>query len=430
MKRKRPTALVFYHYFVPDDVISAVLFADACTALVESGWHVTAFPCVWGCRDESVRYPKRENWKGVEIRRLWRPCFPQSSAAGRLLNSVWMVMCWSLLALRRRPKVDLLVVGSDPPLSILSTLVWRAIHPSVRIVHWCHDLFPEAAVADGILDGNSLLIRVLRSLLGRAYGNCDSIADIGPCMSALLDRYATRASRETIVPWSPNEPQFIPSVSAPERARIFGNSRLALLYTGTLGRAHSYEAILDLLERLEPYGACLAFSIRGNRVVDLKRAVSRRRVHVCFLEFADAVDLTKRSGCADIHVVTLRDDWTGTVVPSKFFGALAAGRPVLFAGSENSSLARWIRQYDIGWVLHGNNVSLVADEILRYADSPIEQQKMQVRCFRTYHSSFSRAVQLEKLRLCFVPLRAVKNGVERYVDEKPHSKEQEVVSSI
>ena len=62
-------------------------------------------------------------------------------------------------------------------------------------------------------------------------------------------------------------------------------------------------------------------------------------------------DLEVRLSAADIHVVTLRDEWTGTVVPSKFFGALAVGRPVLFAGSPKSAVARWIVKHRVGWVL-------------------------------------------------------------------------------
>ena len=65
MHRNQPTAFVFYHYFAPDDVISATLFGDLSSDLVESGWQVTAFPCVWGCRvTNPIRYSKREVLEG------------------------------------------------------------------------------------------------------------------------------------------------------------------------------------------------------------------------------------------------------------------------------------------------------------------------------------------------------------------------------
>jgi len=405
MHRQQPTAFVLYHYFVPDDVISAVLFGDLSSELVESGWRVTAFPCLWGCRDESVRYSIREDWKGVAIRRLWRPRFRQSTALGRIMNALWMVVRWSFLALRHRSSVDVLILGTDPPLSILSALAWRALHPETRIIHWCHDLFPEAAISDGFFSERSILVHLIRLILGRAYASCNSIIDLGPCMRALLERYSTGASRQTIVPWALDEPAEILPTTGQERTRIFGTAHLALLYTGTLGRAHGYGSILDLLAILEPHGACMAFSLRGNRTEELKSAVAARNLDIRFPEFTSSAELARRSACADIHVVSLRPEWSGTVVPSKFFGALAVARPVLFFGSEDSSVAEWIRKYQVGWVLHEDNIALIADQLLEYANSTTAQQQMQARCFDVYRSKFSRAAQLAKWHDCLGALR-------------------------
>lgn len=54
--------------------------------------------------------------------------------------------------------------------------------------------------------------------------------------------------------------------------------------------------------------------------------------------------------------------WTGMFVPSKFFGALAAGRPVLFAGSSDSSAAQWIREIQLG-VSTGDNLGQVSEQL-------------------------------------------------------------------
>lgn len=400
MQRSRPSAFVFYHYFAPDDVVSAVLFGDLSAELARSGWRVTAFPCVWGCRDESIRFPKHEVWKGVEIKRVWRPRFRQSSVLGRFLNSLWMVMNWSLLSLWCRSRVEVVILGTDPPLSILAALAWRVFHRETRIIHWCHDLFPEAAIADGLFSEKSIPIRILRPILGWAYAVCDSVVDLGPCMRRLLNRYRSGAGHLTIVPWAIDEPAEILPSQGRERARIFGDAALALLYTGTLGRAHGYDGVLDLLALLEPHGARMAFSIRGNRVEELKREVAVRGLDIRFPEFALPADLAERSACADIHVVSLRPEWSGTVVPCKFFGALAAGRPVLFYGSEASSVAEWIRSFGVGWVLHDGNVKAIASQLMEYAKSGSAQRRMRERCFDVYRSTFSRAAQLTKWREC------------------------------
>jgi glycosyltransferase involved in cell wall biosynthesis len=94
--------------------------------------------------------------------------------------------------------------------------------------------------------------------------------------------------------------------------------------------------------------------------------------------------------------VTLREEWTGMVVPSKFFGALSAGRPILFAGSSGSSLARWIREFEIGWTLNSANIQDVRAKLINYANSPAQQAEMQMRCFSVYRQHFSRSTQISR----------------------------------
>ncbi len=391
-----PSVFVAYHYLPPDDVISAVLFGEVCAGLAADGWQVTAFPCIWGCRDEQAKYAKAGIWQNVAMRRIWRPRFRQSSSAGRLLNALWMVAAWSRLALQPGSGPDVLIIGTDPPISILTALCWRIFRPRTKIVHWCHDLFPEAAVSDGLLPDRGLLVRLLRAALRPAYASCSMIVDLGPCMRKLLAKYPSRARRETIVPWALNEPAEPLPASGPERTMIFGDTPLALMYSGSFGRAHTADAILDLLEIIERSGARMAFSIRGNRSDELKRMVAERHLNVRFPGFARPDELALRSACADVHVVSLNRAWTGTVVPSKFFGALAAGRPVLYCGSAESAVAQWIKEFRVGWVLNDGNIESTANDLLAYAANHREQAEMQDRCFVTYHSHFSRRIQMKK----------------------------------
>jgi colanic acid biosynthesis glycosyl transferase WcaI len=77
-------------------------------------------------------------------------------------------------------------------------------------------------------------------------------------------------------------------------------------------------------------------------------------------------------------------------VPSKFFGAIAAGRPVLFSGSDESAVAKWIESYGLGWVLNESNARQIADQIISYASSPERQLKMRQNCHDTYQKYFSK----------------------------------------
>src|SRR5262245_49720414 len=411
---RSPRGTVLYHDFLPDDVVSARHLSDFCADLSARGWAVEAMPCNRGCRDDRQTYRLRERWRGVDIRRVWRPRFRQSSGLGRIVNALWMIVAWSAVGLRRpgqRP--DVLVVGTDPVLSVLTAKVVKAFCGRGRVAHWAFDVYPEAPVADHLLRAESFFVRLLRRLLRRAYAACDLIADLGPCMRSRLSDYGHRARTVTLAPWALSEPATIDRPDSGVRAKLFGDARLAILYSGNFGRAHSYSDVLALARRLRAGGVHFCFAVRGNRADELREAVRSDDVNVSFAEFTPESELRAHLAAADIHVASLRPEWTGIVVPSKFFGSLAAGRPVLFAGTPDSAIALWIRQYGVGWGLGANNVKPTAEQLLRLAESPADLLRQQQHCHAVYHEHFARRRIMDEwdreLRALLRPRPAVNN---------------------
>jgi glycosyltransferase involved in cell wall biosynthesis len=393
----RPHAVLFYHYFQPDDVVSARLFGELAEGLVARGWDVTAVPCNRGCRDESVTRPAAERWNGVDVRRVWRPRFKQASNAGRLLNAGWMIAAWGLTGLtlpsRRR---EVLVAGTDPVLGVLAVLPWAVWRRRTRAAHWCHDLYPEAPIADGMVRERSPAVRGLKWLLARAYRRCRLIADLGPCMRALLQKYGSPGRHVTLTPWSLVEPPAPVEPDSATRRELFGDAALGLLYSGNFGRAHSHAEFLELARALRSDPVRLCFAGRGNRTDELKAAVRPDDTNVGFAGFAPESELEKRLGACDLHLVSLRPEWAGTVVPSKFFGALATGRGVVYAGPPDSAIARWVDEHQVGWVLTPESVPQVAADLRALAGDPGRLAALRRRCHAVYHQHFSRQTQLDR----------------------------------
>ena len=265
----------------------------------------------------------------------------------------------------------------DPILSVLVAMVWRLTRPGVKIASWAFDLYPEAPVADGMLRADSLLVHSLRNALRVAYGCCDLIADLGSCMRKRIDFYRPRARRTTLVRRALSEPDCPVPPNPTVRQELFGPAALGLLYSGNFGRAHSYEEFLSLSRQLRGTGVVTCFAVRGNRADELRKAVRPDDANVTFAGFAPENELEQRLAAADVHLVSLRPEWTGVVVPSKFFGSLAAGRPVVFAGSPESAIADWIRDFGVGWVLTSDNAAEVASDLRALAADPVRRVHLQ-----------------------------------------------------
>jgi glycosyltransferase involved in cell wall biosynthesis len=385
---------LYYHVFHPSENVSARQFADLAHGLAARGWDVTACPAHRDFPDGGTTYPLREDWGGVSIRRIWRPNWNQSSNIGRLANAAWMILAWggqSLVPSFRRPNV--VVIGTDPVLSVFAAIPWRLT--GARVAHWAFDIYPEAAIADGMTRDTALPTRILRFFLRRAYRVCDLIADIGPCMRELLARYGSRAKVATLTPWALAEPDGPVEPNAELRAKLFGAARLGLLYSGTFGRAHSYEELLALARAVRDAPIAFCFAGRGNRADQLRAAVTPDDSNITFGGFAPAEELEQRLGAADVHMASLQPAWTGTVVPSKFFGSLAIGRPVVFAGSPDCGIARWVREHGVGWLITRETVDAVAEELRALAADPARLDALRRRCQAVYRQFFAREIIID-----------------------------------
>uniref|UniRef100_Q01XM6 Colanic acid biosynthesis glycosyl transferase, putative n=1 Tax=Solibacter usitatus (strain Ellin6076) TaxID=234267 RepID=Q01XM6_SOLUE len=397
---KRPVALVLYHYLYPDDVVSSVLFSDLCAGLTERGWKVVGSACNRGCRDEGKKYPARSHWKGVDFWRVWRPRFRQSSGLGRLANALWMIACWSLMALDPRIRPDLVLMGTDPILSPVVVFAWRILRPRVRFAHWCHDLYPDAAIAAGLVEEGTPAVRSIKWLLGAAYRRQSLIVDIGACMRRLLESYRSGACMETIPPWALVELEGPAPVDAGEQRELFGDARIGLLYSGVFGRAHTSEGLAELARALADRGGRVVFSVGGNAAEELRESMRQSGAPVTFAPMVSTDRLAARLSAADVQIVTLRESWTGTVIPSKFFGALAIGRPVLFVGSPDSAIATWITELGVGWVLRSGAVEEVVKELMFLADNPEPKAELFRHCHKVYMEKFSRGQALDRWDVC------------------------------
>ncbi len=424
---------LLYHFFHPDDVVSARLFSDLAVDLTAAGFDVVAVPSIRSCHGGSVRLSRGERWAGGQIRRVWRPDWPQHKNWGRFGNTLFMLIAWTWLALtHRRSRNEVMIVGTDPVLAVLVAISWRILRPRSRIIHWCHDLYPDAAVADGMIADDAWWVRLLRRFLAAAYRRCDVVVDLGLCMRTRLvetlqpasERDATvsaairpKMSRDqetvddgaadsghdwwsghhaTLVPWSLVEPETVVDADPRVREDLFGDCRLSLLYSGNFGKAHFFDSLLELARRLRGESIGFCFAGRGLQLDEVRAAMTVADQNIRFAGFADEADLAARLAAADIHLVTLRENWTGAVVPSKFFGALAAGRPVLFAGDPSSAIAGWITRYDIGWVLTADSLDRIVDSLRELAADPSGQAELRQRCFDVYHAEFSRRVQVSR----------------------------------
>ena len=391
------TVCLLYHFFYPDDVVSARHFGDLAEGLRDRGWHVRVLTSNRLRRRPKESLPVgRVMHDGIEIRRVWRPHWSQDGMFARLFNNFWLLAGW-LVAVARAPKPDMLVIGSDPPFAQLLFPALRLISPNTRIVFWCFDLYPDAIAADKPRGKRAIAARAFAKLVRPCYRALDLAVDLGPCMRERLKAYRPALRTTTMVPWALVEPDRVGRPDPLTRRRLFGDAKLALLYSGNLGHAHEFAPFLDLARRLRQRAPeiVFGFAVTGSRRSELEAAIGPADSNVRLLPVVPEDDLRVHLEAADIHLASLRAEWAGIVVPSKFFGSLAAGRPLLYAGPANSDIARWIEELDVGLCLSAENTGAVATRLVELAAQQQQLRRWQDNAFAAYHRFFSKRLTID-----------------------------------
>jgi glycosyltransferase involved in cell wall biosynthesis len=115
----------------------------------------------------------------------------------------------------------------------------------------------------------------------------------------------------------------------------------------------------------------------GVKMEALKTQVDERNLRrVRFLPYRPRECLEDSLAAADVHLVSLIPALEGLIVPSKFYGILAAGRPVVFIGDPDGELARIIRATGSGVVVGTGRGAELASAIRRLQRDDCERLAM------------------------------------------------------
>lgn len=219
---------------------------------------------------------------------------------------------------------------------------------------------------------------------------------VAEAISAGCPVIVTRETGSPIV--HEREGLIIPANDERTRKELFGDAALGILYSGTIGQAHVFEMFIELARRLRCDGASVAFCFagRGNRYARLQAMVSPEDTNVRFADFCSLDELECRLNAADLHMISLRQGWEGSVVPSKFFGALAAGKPLLYDGSQSSDIGIWINQFDVGILLRNDSMDEAVQRLKQFVEDKTGLEDWKRHVMRIYQQEFSREQVLDK----------------------------------
>lgn len=389
----RKKVLILNQIFWPDNINTARHISELAEELSKRGLEVNVLV---GNRDyrTNKKFKSKEKWKGIRIIRIHIPILFGKGWFQRIFTSFWLICAFSLKLISDR-NYNYVIIGSNPPFIFLILPLLRFLLRKTKLFIWIFDLYPEAIYVSLNIK-NVFLEKISNRITKYCYSMADVIIDIGPCMRLKLLKYIPdNTTFHTLTPWSFVENKNFEEPHIETRKKLFKDSTLAILYTGTIGNAHEFDTFLKLARRLRDLNASIGFCFAGfgSKFDELKSKVSIDDTNITFAGFANSdLELEQRVSTADLMMVSLRTEWTGISVPSKFFTSIATAKPVLFSGSPGSAISIWIQQNGLGFQVSMKNIDEIAYKL---KDISLDQKliaNLKENATKVYSERFSKKV--------------------------------------
>lgn len=369
---RRPRILVLNQYYKPGVEATANLLADLCESLAQE-FDVAVVTGRLQGRDD---LPSQEVVNGVLVLRTRSTAFERTKLHLRALNYV-TYLADSFVRALSRPRPDLVACMTDPPIvGDLGVAIARLRRAPLLVIS--EDVFPEIATELGRLT-NPVVVRLLQGLVGFYLRRADMVVAIGERMRERLIAKGASPERVIVIPNWVDTTAITPRPKDNEWAQSMGlTGSFVVMHSGNVGHAQNLDTLVlatTYLRDLEDLAVpIIGFGARHGEMKQLAERLEADRVR--FLEYQPRERLSESLSTADIHYVGLARGLSGFVVPSRVYGILSAGRPVIVSADSDSETARLVAEARCGVVVPPDRPDLVAAAVRDAHDGVLDLEAM------------------------------------------------------
>jgi glycosyltransferase involved in cell wall biosynthesis len=379
-------------YFYPEMISTGHILTELLSELSGRGLRSSVI-CAQPTYYSTKKIDSLINYNGMKIFRTQNTQFDKNSVKGKIFNSTSFFLLSARIALKENSSRPLLLVTNPPLLGLLGP-TFRLIRkrPFILIIH---DLYPDIAVNMGYLRSKSLVTMLWKSLNRWVLRKASYIVALGRDMQELVRANLPVKDRLKVV-YIPNwaDPSVVYPVEAENNPLI---KELGLVdkflvqYSGNMGLSHDMETIIEAARELNGDKNIHFLMIGGggklNKVKDM--ALSYRLHNITFLPYQPRENLRYSLGASHVSLISLENGAQGLSVPSKLYGIMASGRPIIAIVPENSEVAFTVRDFNCGLVTPPKDVEALANAIVWLKSNETKRKVMGDRAHNAFLENFT-----------------------------------------
>ena len=364
--------LMINQVFYPDVAATAQHAHDLSRSLVASGHEVSiiASRALYGQKGAAL--PAYEEIDGIKVHRVGRSFFGKSSILARVFDFGYFYLAATVKAIMLR-RHDVSICFTTPPFIALLGWFLRLVKRT-KMVYWVMDLYPDLPVACGVMREGAWSTKFFEAINRFCLRRANAVVALGRCMrDRILAKGMEQGQVQIIGVWTDSEEvKPIPRPDNSYRKEWGIEDRFLVMYSGNFGLGHDVDTFLQAAQRLQDDDRIrFAFVGGGKKKSIVEDFVNKHQLQNAVLApYQPRESLDELLSAADCHLVSLLVGVEGIMVPCKLFGILAAARPALFIGADQSEISQVIQDDACGSTVDEGDVDGLVNAILSYADDP------------------------------------------------------------
>lgn len=396
--------LIFAHYYAPDTASTGQILKDQAEGMLDE-FDVTVIcvvPSYGGTIENKYKTQKYyfEELNGVKIIRVRVPEFKKSDKMSRIKN-ILAYFFGALGASRKAGKQDYVFTISQPPIlgGLLGVLGKWMKH--AKMIYCIHDFNPEQTMAVNY-SKNKLILKAMMIADKFSCRHSDLVITVGrDLVETLKKRFKNKnVPKHTMINNWIDEKEVYPLPEDHPKVLEFKKKygledKFVIMYSGNIGLYYDLEKLIKVLKLFRKGYTLKGVYEEGPRTADgrevvfafvgagsvLDKLVMYVKKHhfenIVFIPYQDKADLIYSLNAGDVHWCVNAKGIKGVSCPSKAYGIMGVGKPIIGVLEKGSEVRMLIDEIGCGKCCEPGDYVEIADIIRWYienAESGLEKE--------------------------------------------------------
>lgn len=384
-EKLKPKLLIYAHYYHPDVASTGQILRELAEGMLND-FYITVIcvvPSYGGVVAPEYNDKKYyfENINGVDVIRVRVPEFDKTRKISRVKN-ILAYFFRAMWATGKVKDVDYVYSISQPP--VLGGLlgVWGKWLKHAKYIYNIQDFNPEQIISTGY-SKNKMILHLMLWLDKFSCKRANKVIIVGRDMVKTLKK---RFEGKKIPPYAfinnwIDEKEIYPleltnSCVAAFRKKYALENKFVFMYSGNLGLYYDLEDLMRVIKKF-PQGTKtvdgreVVFAFVGDGSIRDKLVLYKEEKHMenmIFIPYQDKGDLNYSLNAADVHWCVSAQGIKGVSVPSKLYGELATGKPVLGVLEDGAEARLIMEEAQCGYVCEPGDYEHVERHIRWFID--------------------------------------------------------------